>query len=357
MVGGVQIEGRSVACLVAADVLARADVPVRVTATEGWGRSFAPMVYDGQFLEIGPRLLELRYDDDEGELAELLDYDGGDHRPWMGHVRTYLEGLIEPRPVELRMERNGRETTDFLLTGDLRFLPAALNAEERRAIEAEVLVISRVYMHGALPEHLDTMSYREASQMLHGRNFHELFIEPLLDAILGYSGDIPALWHRKVWLPLFRPKELLEALWGESHRPQRKMFLGMTEAVRELIRRIQPMRDADLPPGPAVLVDSPSPASLKWLDLGCVWIPAPGEIESVTWFFDGPGEPYRRTKVKGWACLEVGPEHRWTETGTAMRTRVPLESGRNDPKNGEIGAGSFNDQVIAGLAAAAWVLR
>lgn len=357
------MEGRSVACLVAADVLARAGVPVRITSSGGLGRSFAPVRMNGERLEFGPRLLELSYDDDDrldGPWCEPVEYVGGDHRPWMRWIRDYILGLVVPRRVQLRQWRNDFDTVDFLLTGDLRSLPSALSFREKRAVEASALVSMREYPDGITSEQLaDEPSYRVVSMMLHGTAFHDLFIGPMLDAMLGPSGDIAAADHRKVWLPLFRPLEILQALWGESQRPRRSMWLGMSEAVEALVARVQPLIEADLPPGLTdVLVDSPPVKGGGWMDLHFRWhaAAAPGLAESVTWLYRGAERPYRATVSSGVVCSESGPcrTASWVHSSErVISVSVPLSTGRVDVGAGVIGAGSFNDQVMQGLACAA----
>ena len=55
----------------------------------------------------------------------------------------------------------------------------------------------------------DDFNLQEASLLAHGKEFHELFIEPMCRKITGRgTADIAAKYNRAIWLPLYWPQTL-----------------------------------------------------------------------------------------------------------------------------------------------------
>lgn len=360
----VEVKGTSVASLVCADVLARAGVPVRLRIDgylpAGLARGFRRReLDDGRRVEVGARLLELDYGDEPGEDRNPRRYIYGQHRPHMGMIRAYIETLVTPRPISLALERHGLVGGDCLLSSNLHFMRETISEFERRSIEAEARAAAQVLGRDGLDvSALATMSYRRASAMVHGATFHRAFIEPLVDAIMGTDGDVPALAHRKIWLPLFRPGEMIDACRGESARPMRAMHIGMGEAVDELVSRVLPLVDAELPAGWWSEVGDTVHEPRHPIELRFVWTETPRPGDSSQWFV-GQGPIYRATVIDGVRCSEQRNRAAWQGDGvlgTAVAAVPIADFGVVDPRAGRIGMGSFNEQVMQGIAAAAWRL-
>lgn len=357
---GVEVRGSSVAALVCADVLARQGKPVRLVpdSLDSLGGSFRRVSVAGRLVEAGARLLELSYGGEEGGNPDPRRYVYGEHRPMMGLISTYITSLVAPVEAEILVSRpDGTSGPDFLLTSNLHWLRDALTEAERQAIEVE----TRTHLSVQSQADLASTGYRRASLRLHGRTFHELFIAPLLDAILGPGGDVPALHHRRVWLPLFRTEEIYDAVTVGSGRPVRRMHVGMGAAVESLVRRVSPLVGASLPSGRSSVVTDTRRRVVNDMSLRLVWVNAPGFYlgPTVVWY---PGrEAYRSTTIDGTICYELSGE---ATAGIAPdllgdRTiRVPLaEIGQVDPEAGLVGLGSFNEQIAQGISAAAWRMR
>lgn len=351
--------------MVCADVLARQGVPVvlRCADPEALGRSFRGVLHDQRRLEVGARLLELDYGDPEVTPApDPRGYEPGDHRWHMGLIREYLLSLVpNPPEVKLWIDREGRMTPDFLLTSNLHDLPAACSEWELQKIEREALAAVNVLGPDGLNQRtLWDMTYRAASITCHGWAFHKVFVEPLLDRILGPDGDLPAVNHRRVWLPLFTPGEILDACRGQSKRPVRKMHAGMREAVEALVRRVEPLLGASLPPGvPSRVEDLPRIPSAQSVQMRFVWAenPRPGE-PVVIWQIGRP--IFRVSQFGRLVCWElradasVGRPHQRSLVADRMAFYPLAEHGRVDCERGLIGVGSFNEQLAQGISAAAW---
>ena len=221
------VVGGSLAALVAADSVARAGRRVRLLLPErGVGGGFAALRVDGCVLELGVRLLELGYENDDAPVPPLTDYSPGvsGHRPYVRLISEYVRGLVgdrlvpAPRPT---MVVGGRNVDDLLFTVDLSSLPEILDDDDRAAMAHEAAEAVRVAgpagVLGDGPAKLEALSLQDASLTNHGRRFHERFVAALCDKVLpGGAGSVLASLRRKVWAPLFFPQTLSRALEGRD---------------------------------------------------------------------------------------------------------------------------------------------
>ncbi|MEY2571713.1 MAG: hypothetical protein QOE63_2063, partial [Acidimicrobiaceae bacterium] len=250
----IAVIGGSVAGLVAADALASSGRPVRlILPARGVGGGFLPMIVGEHALELGPRLIELAYDDDVLAAPPLRDYRPGPHghRPYLRLVHDLVSELAGADLVEAtrpQLVRNGVRVLDFLLCGDLIDLPRVVTEVERAAIAAEsAAAVERGGAAGMLaPERegaLWATSLAQASATNHGPTFHALFIEAIAAKVVpGGSADVLAALRRKIWLPLFHPATLRDAATGQlTYRPQRPLHTvvpgGMGALVKGLLGR------------------------------------------------------------------------------------------------------------------------
>jgi hypothetical protein len=253
----VVVVGGSVAALVAADALAAADRSVELFLPDrGVGGGFLPYEHRGRRLDLGPRVLELRYDAAVGEQAPTppwATYRPGPHghRPFLGAIDRFVrelagDDLVQVPPAEVSVA--GRRCSDYVLAGDLSGLGDVLDPEtlHRLAEEArrrvEVEGPHGVFAtEGGVPW---DRSFRSVGRDQTGAAFHDLLIEPIAAKILsGGTGAVIAALHRKIWLPIFHPVTAWEACTGSlSYRPDRPFTSvaggGMGEVVSRLLQRI-----------------------------------------------------------------------------------------------------------------------
>lgn len=351
--------------MVCADVLAREGIPVRLVADPAaLGRSFRRQKVDGVGVEAGARLLELDYGDNlPSPDPDPRGYEPGEHRWHMGLIRTYLEGLVVPEEAKLWIDREGRTSPDFLLTSNLHELAGACSRWELGKIHREALAAANVLGPDGIDQRtLFGMTYRAASITVHGWAFHKIFVEPILDLILGTDGDLPAIHHRRVWLPLFTPGEILDAVRGQSKRPVRKLYWGMGAAVEALVARVEPLLGAALPPGPVDVVQDAARSVGRSVRIRFIWLatPRPGPPQ-VVWKIGGSTGPgvFRGTQFGRMLCWECREDV--IPPGVSFATRVAdyalAEDGRVDAQEGFVGLGSFNEQIAQGISAAAWRMR
>ena len=252
----VVVVGGSVAALVAADTLAAAGRTVQLhLPRRGVGSGFLPVVVGDRKLELGPRLVELAYDDVVGEAPPLDDYQPGPHghRPYLSLVARVVrdlagDELLAARPPEL--VRHGRRVADFLLGGDLASLPDVLTSAELDAVarEAQAALSSEGAAGVLAPERepeLWERTFADASVVNHGSTFHDVLIESIASKIVaGGSASVVAALRRRIWLPLFHPQTIVEACAGAlTYRPNRPMQTlesgGMGTLVQRLLDRVR----------------------------------------------------------------------------------------------------------------------
>lgn len=251
----VAVVGGSVAALVAADALAGAGRPVVLYLPErGVGGGFLPVEIAGRRLDLGPRVLELQYDDatSDGAAPPWDEYRPGPHghRPYLDVIDRFVrelagDDLVEVPPVAVSV--GGRRCTDYVLAGDLTGLTAVLDDDTAAALAAGArAAVDTIGPHGAFagPGLPWDRTFRDVGREHTGAAFHDLLIEPLAAKILpGGADQVVAALHRKIWLPLFHPVTAWEAAVGDlSYRPARPMVSieggGMGEVVRRLVDRV-----------------------------------------------------------------------------------------------------------------------
>jgi hypothetical protein len=248
------VVGGSIAALVAADTIAGRGRSVRLLLPErGVGSGFLPIEVRGRRLELGPRLIELAYDDEPAPAPSLAAYRPGPHghRPYLQLVQQVVTELAgdDLRPARRPdLVRGGSRGLDFLLCGDLVDLPRLVDHGERQAIATESAeALGREGTAGVLaPERERELWQRtlaEASVHNHGRTFHEMFIEAIASKVVpGGSASVLAALRRKIWLPLFYPATLHDAVAGAlDYRPERPIHTiadgGMGVLVARLLER------------------------------------------------------------------------------------------------------------------------
>jgi hypothetical protein len=251
------VVGGSVAALAAADALSARGREVRLLLPRrGVGGGFTAVERGGRRLELGMRVLELRY---EGTTtAPPLDRyrpEGDGHRPFVGLVEAWVRELVgAERIVEIDTPASfvgGRLGPEVLLTSDLRGATELGGGDQARRIAAEAA--AAVTAHGAAGwlsveerHRLCDVSLDEASLHQHGRTFHELLVAPLVGKIRpGGGAGVPAALRRKLWIPLFWPRTVAEVFSGEAPGfvPDRPLTVvrpgGMGPVVEALRARLR----------------------------------------------------------------------------------------------------------------------
>jgi hypothetical protein len=250
------VVGGTVAALAAADALASRGRPVRLfLPRKGVGGGFTSMARGGHRLELGMRVLELRY---EGTATppplDRYRPDGDGHRPFVGLIDAWVrEHVGSDRIVDIDEPASfvgGRLGPEVLLTSDLTRGAELVSAEDARQIASEAEAAVRAHgpagwLSGEERSRLSDASFDEASLHQHGPTFHERLIAPLIGKMRpGGGGDVLAVLRRKLWMPLFWPQTVAEVFSGRppGFVPDRPLTVvrpgGMGPVVEVLLARL-----------------------------------------------------------------------------------------------------------------------
>lgn len=349
-----------------------AGVPVRRTPTGRPSPFGFHVLPDGRAVEVGCKLLELSYEpgdyrNDSGPLAEFRPGSQHGHRPWIWLIADYVRNLIDIGPeISRSVQRDRQYYADPFLSGDPTSMVYLLSGRENYDAVGQLERIAANGVRGCA-------TFQEQVAENCGEVIYRAVIWPLLHKIAGWT-DIPAAQHRKVWLPLWRPESLLDALRGEpSYQPVRPMHFGcgaLVEALETVTKDATAgtrgfwqgstlsfdLADVDSSgAGAPVGIAVPRPRSVP---IGVAWV-EDDHPDGTEWLIDTDVPVFRRTWRGGLCAVEhaAGANiDRWAyETGFTvldrMEVRVQIGDVRcDDPR--AIGYGNLNDQIVSGLAAA-----
>jgi len=245
--------GGTVSALSAALALAAEGVVVRLLSPARFGGGFAAVEVGGRRVELGSRLIELSYGDvGSSDCPPLVDYRPGPHghRPYIelvdGEVRSLAgAGLVPVEPA--LVQSGGRRVHDWILDGTLDGAIELMSTSELAAVRAEAQASERTWGRSgwfADPARLWSTNLLEAGQCQTGTTFHHRFIEGFASRLLeGGSSSVVAGLHRKIWMPLFWPGTLVDALRGPGVDPPNRPSWsvaggGMSVLVDALVDRV-----------------------------------------------------------------------------------------------------------------------
>jgi hypothetical protein len=235
--GTLDIVGSSVGCLATALQLAEQGRGVRLFLQKGReGGGFHGLHVDGRDLDLGVRLFELDYEDAPTERLPLADFDRDrhNHRPFIDSVASFIRRFVgdDLQRVEAEMFVAGRRGRCIHFTTDLTGLPDLLDTGDREAMRAQIEAILRdpaVKDWRFRPGHrarLDGVDLATASIDNHGALFHERLVRPHCARQTSGWAQTIASERRKLWMALFHPLTLAEALDRRppSFRPYRPFY-------------------------------------------------------------------------------------------------------------------------------------
>ena len=238
-----------------------------------WGGIFGGLKIGDAMFDAGMTNFEF---DLFGEPADDIQAYQPDRKSDIGKyvhfVRDYLGRFVQVHPLSApRMAYQGQITGDMVISNQfdvLQVLPQTQRESIRRELEAIVAQPNPLHPHlksgaGSL---LETTSFQTVSQANHGITFHQLFIEPLFQKVLGIpTTEITGIFHRNGWAPLFYPETLLSqfsptpqqlkpTLFHYPDDPHFGAFIGrITEKVRAMpnVTIVDSVKDAsvDMPRG------------------------------------------------------------------------------------------------------------
>lgn len=237
------IVGTSIAGLVAARCLIDGGLSVAIAGDRtSAGGTFAGIDFEGVPLAVGPRFLELGYEDEPVDRPELNTYipSVGGHRKFVGYIRDFITGHTPIREIDsscFRIRRGAGDFSDFIFTASLDSLVDILTASERTAALSELRDV--VDQRGGSPVFGPGDTFESASLANHGRTVHSLIVEPLRVKTEGQRGRTLAPYARKLWLSVMHPGTLLDVFDGRNQFLPRRQFatpvVGVARFISEFV--------------------------------------------------------------------------------------------------------------------------
>ena len=212
-----------------------------------WGGYFGGIESNGVRFDLGMNLFEFKsYIDSSSNIFDYNPYVKSDSGRFSDLIEDYIKNVIETEIVDTpNVYFRGSYYKDYYISNSLEILSALTDEEKFEMIaELKLILMNPNNLHARNknknPELFYKYSYLEVSLANHGRLFHDKFIEPLVLKILNIeSNDIPAVFHRIPWAPLFYPESLLDYLASnrspfleaEFEYPKKKNFSALVDKL------------------------------------------------------------------------------------------------------------------------------
>lgn len=149
---------------------------------------------------------------------------------FLNHIQNWLKQRIEIKQVSPpQMLVDNGIYPDLLISNYSDYL-FKLKADIQNKIISEISEIhSEIAGHASqkhiYPEKFLEYNYQEIAYLNHGQYLQKKLIEPWLIKIAGTKGnDIPALFHRQAWAPLFYPETLQQFLQNPDFKLSPTLF-------------------------------------------------------------------------------------------------------------------------------------
>lgn len=219
-----------------------------------WGGIFSGLKVGDSIFDGGMTNFEFDlFGEPKNDIDQYSPDSKSDIGKYVHFVKKYIKKFAElhtiPAPCMIYKEFI---TTDMIISNQFNVLNF-LSQEERKLIktELEFILNNPNEFHPKLKYNkesfLEKYSFEVISKANHGITFHNLFIEPLFQKVLGVStGDVSGIFHRNGWAPLFYPETLLSQ-FSETpqklsptnfHYPSDKNFGKFIERIVDHVREM-----------------------------------------------------------------------------------------------------------------------
>ena len=244
--------GNNIGALVSALELSKKHKVALINPAPNWGAHFAGIKINEEKFDIGMNFFEFTSFHDKSN--DLMSYDvdiRNDSARFFDLVEDYITKRIDCVEVtDIEVLSNGLFQEDIVMANSLtilKSLPSKTKEKVKHELEA-ILSRDNNPFHASQKRlnaslYLKT-NYNDVSIANHGETFHQLFIEPYCKKIFNLSSkQIPSLFHRIAWTPLFYPETLLEGLNGvdslvptKFHYPAAGVFSDIIDSIMKDIR-------------------------------------------------------------------------------------------------------------------------
>ncbi len=227
------IYGSGLSALILAERLGSAGKEVTLlNPTKSWGGIFNGIKLGNEQFDAGMTNFEFDlFAEPEEDLQKYIPDQKRDVGRYVHFVKNYLSKFTKFVPISTpQMIFKDTLFEDLIISNRfevLNYLPTTLKESIRKELEAIVLNPNPLhprtkYNRSSL---LETTQFKQASVANHGSIFHDLFIEPMFQKVLGIStNEVEAIFHRNGWVPFYHPETLLNLLSNNTHRLKPTIF-------------------------------------------------------------------------------------------------------------------------------------
>ncbi len=221
------VYGSGLSALILAERLASSGKKViLLNPAKSWGGIFGGLKIGDLIFDGGMTNFEFDlFGEPENDITKYSPDNKSGIGKYVHFVQSYLGRFAElhkiPSPSMIHKEVF---TSDVIISNQFDVLKL-LSQEDQNLIrsELEIIVNNPNKLHPKFKYNNDSLlekfSFEVVSKANHGVTFHDLFIEPLFQKVLGIAtGEVPGIFHRNGWAPLFYPETLLSQF---SKRPQK----------------------------------------------------------------------------------------------------------------------------------------
>ena len=229
----IDILGSNFASLYLAYKFINEDVNVRLFLDgQRAGGHFLGYEWEGDLFDIGMVFLEMPSGMPNVDV-ELKEFDGTKRFDWLRYGQTLNKEMtlaFSPKSAApVRLFNGGMVHQDYLISDRLDILsysslcPPLIDRKNIQKLHAKFKNISDIY---------DDIDLSTASIFNHGRDVHENLILPFFKKITSCSPNkIMAKFHRVLWLPLYWPETICEAIQKGNTSLKQYNFFTSSEGV------------------------------------------------------------------------------------------------------------------------------
>ena len=253
------IFGNNVAAIVLAERLSdlRKNI-LLVNPTKSWGGIFGGININNEIFDIG--MTNFEFDLFGSHQSNIKNYSSDPNRKlgeYVHFVENYISIFTEYHEIRTpTMLFNGSFVDDLIITNNFDALKLIQQDQKKKIVsELKEILAAENLLHPSTKinskSKLNNVSLETASIANHGKTFHNIFIEPFFNKLLKKNtSEIPAIFHRNGWVPLFYPETLLSQFTDNPqiikktifNYPNKKYFGSFIKTIVEKIQNRRNIR-------------------------------------------------------------------------------------------------------------------
>lgn len=247
------IFGNNVAAIVLAERLSSLKKNIMlVNPAKSWGGIFGGININNEIFDIG--MTNFEFDLFGSYESSINNYSADPNRKlgeYVHFVENYISIFTEYHEINTpTMLFNSTFVDDLIITNNFDALKLIPQEQKKNIVsELKEILAAENLLHPSTKiiskSKLNNVSLETASIANHGKTFHNIFIEPFFNKLLNKkTSEIPAIFHRNGWVPLFYPETLLSQFTDNPQiikktifkYPNKKYFGSFIKAIVEKIQ-------------------------------------------------------------------------------------------------------------------------